>query len=58
MEALRENDKKWESILDNLKDLTLPGSDDWCIDQGTYRNCVPDQLETYDGVPYECLKRS
>ena len=34
-----ENDKKWESILDNLKDLTSPGSDAWCITEGTYRQC-------------------
>ncbi|MCK5645066.1 MAG: hypothetical protein KAJ19_29975 [Gammaproteobacteria bacterium] len=58
LKRLRENDKKWESILDNLKELRSPGSDTWCLNAGTYKQCVPDQLETHDGVPYKCLKRA
>ena len=56
MNTLRNNDRKWESILNNLKELTTPGSQDWCINAGKFNQCVPNQLETHDGVPYNCLK--
>jgi len=56
MDILRNNDRKWELILNNLKELTTPGSQDWCINAGKFNQCVPNQLETHDGVPYNCLK--
>jgi len=54
---LRNNDRKWKLILNNLKEVTSPGNQDWCINTGEFKRCVPDQLETHDGVPYNCLKR-
>lgn len=57
MEALRNNDRKWKTILNNLKELTAPGNRDWCMEAGKFKRCVPDQLETRDDVPYNCLHR-
>ncbi len=57
METLRNSDRKWESILKNLKILKKPGTRNWCITEGTFNRCVPTRLETHDGVPYKCLKR-
>ena len=57
VKTMQDNDEKWKSILDNLKVLEEPGDRKWCITEGDFDKCVPDQLETNDGSPpYICQK--
>ena len=58
METLLKNDREWKNILNNLKELNAPGNQAWCINAGKFNQCVPDRLETYDRVPYNCFPHS
>ena len=50
------NDAKWKFVLNNLKELDQPGDRNWCLSEGDFTRCVPDQLETREGDPYKYQK--
>jgi len=56
MSVFELNDARWQSVLDNLKELDQPGDRNWCLSEGDFTRCVPDQLEAWVGYPYQCQK--